>query len=166
MDFVELDTDRLAHPVDVIEHLATTHDWSFDRSAEDEITINVTGGWADYHVSITWMDEIESLHVACAFDIKVPDARRKEVRRLIAMINEQIWLGHFDFWKSEGLVLFRYALLLAGGAEPTDRQCEALLGTATAACERYFQAFQFVVWAGKTAREALDAALFETWGEA
>jgi hypothetical protein len=34
------------------------------------------------------------------------------------------------------------------------------------ACERHFQAFQFVVWAGKTAREALSASLFETTGRA
>ena len=34
------------------------------------------------------------------------------------------------------------------------------------ACERYFPAFQFVVWAGKPARAALDAAMFETSGEA
>ena len=33
-------------------------------------------------------------------------------------------------------------------------------------CERYFQAFQFVVWAGKSAAEALDATMFETSGEA
>ena len=37
---------------------------------------------------------------------------------------------------------------------------------AIAACERYYQAFQFVIWAGRSAREALDAALFETAGEA
>ena len=42
----------------------------------------------------------------------------------------------------------------------------ALLGTALESCERYFTAFQFVVWAGKAAREALDAAMFETSGEA
>jgi len=39
---------------------------------------------------------------------------------------------------------------------------EAALDT----CERYYQAFQFVVWAGKPAREALDAAMFDTAGEA
>ena len=43
---------------------------------------------------------------------------------------------------------------------------EALLGSALDACERYFTAFQFVVWAGKGAREALDAAMFDTSGEA
>ena len=56
--------------------------------------------------------------------------------------------------------------MLTGGIPPSGQQCEALLGTALDSCERYFSAFQFVVWAGKSAREALDAAMFETSGEA
>jgi len=56
--------------------------------------------------------------------------------------------------------------VLAGGVEASGRQCEALLSTGLDACERYYPAFQFVVWAGKPAREALDAAMFETAGEA
>jgi len=63
-------------------------------------------------------------------------------------------------------VMFRHALILAGGAAPSDRQCEATLGSALDSCERYFPAFQFVVWAGKSAREAMDSALFETSGQA
>ena len=41
-----------------------------------------------------------------------------------------------------------------------------MLNAGVEACQRYFQAFQFVVWAGKSARDALDASLFETTGEA
>ena len=37
---------------------------------------------------------------------------------------------------------------------------------AVTSCERFYQAFQFVLWAGKSAREALDAAMFETSGQA
>ena len=54
----------------------------------------------------------------------------------------------------------------AGGAEPTQQQLEGLLGGALEACERYYQAFQFILWAGKTAPDALAGALFETVGEA
>jgi len=126
----------------------------------------VTGRWSDYHASFTWMDDIESLHLACAFDLKVPERRRSEVKELIQLINEQLWLGHFDLWPQEGVVMFRHALLLAGGAEASGRQCEAQLDAAMEACDRYYQAFQFVVWAGKSAREAMDSALFETAGEA
>jgi hypothetical protein len=158
--------DRLANPLDLVEHFAATNDWAFDRSAEDEISITARGSWTDYQVSITWMHDIEALHIACAFDLKVPEARRAEVRKLLTMVNEQIWVGHFDLWSEEGLVLYRHALLLSGGAEASDRQIEALLSTATDACERYYSAFQFVVWAGKSARDAFDAVIFDTVGRA
>jgi hypothetical protein len=112
------------------------------------------------------MGEIEALHLACAFDMRVPELRLAEVQQLIALINEQMWIGHFDVWTQNGVVMFRHALLLSGGGSASDRQCEAVLGTALDSCERYFPAFQFVVWAGKSAREAMDSVMFETSGEA
>jgi hypothetical protein len=41
-----------------------------------------------------------------------------------------------------------------------------MLEGALHACERYYPALQFVIWAGKTAAEAMDAAMFDTVGEA
>jgi hypothetical protein len=159
-------TEYRGNPLEVVERLATVNDWSFERAGEDEITILVHGKWADYQVSFTWMDDIEALHLACAFELRVPERCRGDVHQLATMINEQLWVGHFDFWIQDSLVMYRHALVLAGGVEASGRQCEALLATALDACERYYPAFQFVVWAGKPAREALDAALFETAGQA
>jgi hypothetical protein len=166
MSLTSLAEESRINPLDVVERLAAGNDWSFERSSDDEITILVTGRWTDYQLSYTWMGDIEALHLACAFDLRVPERRRAEVQALISLINERLWVGHFDHWNAEGLIMFRHALVLAGGTEASGKQCEALLGTALEACERYFTAFQFVVWAGKTAREALDAAMFETSGEA
>jgi hypothetical protein len=163
---MNLSETRVTNPLDIVEHLASSRDWAFDRASDDEVTLVVSGDWAEYQLSFTWMDEIEALHLACAFDLKVPGLRRSEVIELVTKVNEQLWVGHFDFWEKDGLIMFRHALMLAGGSTASDDQCEALLGTAVQACERYFQTFQFVVWAGKTAREALDASLFETSGEA
>ncbi|MDI3468754.1 MAG: hypothetical protein OJF62_000817 [Pseudolabrys sp.] len=159
------DESRL-NPLDVVERLAAVHDWSFERASEDEITILVAGKWSDYQVSYTWMGDIEALHLACAFDLRVPERRRAGVQELISMINEHMWVGHFDLWVNEGMVMFRHALVLNGGVEASGKQCEALLDNALEACERYFSAFQFVVWAGRPAKEALSAAMFETSGEA
>lgn len=166
MSLIDVEIDRQSNPVDVIEHIAALHDWAFERAGDDEITISVSGHWCDYHVSFSWMQDKEAVHLACAFDLKVPEARQLEVLRLISGANEQLWIGHFDLWTREGVIMFRQALLLSGGAEPTSAQIEGLLLTAIEACERYFQAFQFVVWAGKPASEALAAVLFETAGEA
>jgi hypothetical protein len=159
------DEPRL-NPLDVVERLAAVNDWSFERASDDEITLLVTGKWTDYQVSFTWMGDIEALHLACAFDLKVPERRRGEVQTLVSLINERLWVGHFDLWSGEGILMFRHALVLAGGVPASGKQCEVLLNTALDACERHFTAFQFVVWAGKSAREALDAAMFDTSGEA
>ena len=166
MSLMEVSEHRRDNPVDVVEHVAALKDWSFERSGDDEIAIAVSGRWTDYHLSFTWMNEIEALHLACAFDCRVPERRRAEVLALIAQVNEQLWVGHFDLWTRDGVIMFRHALILAGGLAPSGRQCEVALEAALDACERYYQAFQFVVWAGKPAREAIDAAMFETAGEA
>jgi hypothetical protein len=158
--------EQRINPLDVVERLANGNDWSFERASDDEITISVKGKWTDYQLSYTWMGDIEALHLACAFDVKVPEHRQAEVQALISMINERLWVGHFDLWINDGIIMFRHALVLAGGSEASGKQCEVLLGTALDTCERYFTAFQFVVWAGKTARDALEAAMFETSGEA
>jgi hypothetical protein len=162
---IDRDLDRTHHPLDVIERLATLNDWRFDRDGEDEISVIVSGGFAEYQVAVTWLDQMEAIHVASAFGLKVPARRKAEVLSLISLINEQLWLGHFDFWSAENVVMFRHSLLLSGGAEPTDEQAGMLVKSAVDTCERYYQAFQFVLWAGRTAREALDGAMMECMGE-
>ena len=166
MALIESAHDSRGSPLDVVEHMAAGNNWPFERAGEDEIGLVVTGRWTNYQVSFTWMNEIETLHLACAFDMKVPEPRLADVQKLIALINEQMWIGHFDVWTQNGVVMFRHALVLAGGVAASGRQCEAVLASALDSCERYFPAFQFVIWAGKSAREAMESAMFETTGEA
>lgn len=166
MELIELEYSREAHPVDVIEQVASNNDWAFERSGDDEIAITAAGMWSDYQVSFSWMEDFEALHLACAFDLRVPETRIVEVTRLLSLINEQMLFGHFDLWEQEGAIMFRQSLLLAGGAEPTSQQVEVLLSSALEACECYYQAFQFVTWSGTSAKDALASVLFETMGNA
>ena len=165
MATVDTGYGRVNNPVELVEQVAAAHDWPAERTNDDELTMTIAGTWADYHVSLNWRADLESLHIACAFDFKVPESRIGEVYRLVAQINEQLWLGHFDVWANEGLIMFRHGLML-NGTLATMGQCEALLRAALEACERYYQAFQFVVWAGKDSRHALASAMFETEGRA
>jgi hypothetical protein len=166
MSMLETIIDSPNHPLEVVEGIANDNNWSFERSGEDEVTIVSKGEWTDYQLSFTWMGEIEALHLACAFDMKIPQARRGEVQRLIAAINEQLWIGHFDIWTHTGMIMHRQALVLPGGLTASSAQCQSMLAGAIHACERYFPAFQFVVWAGKSTAEAMSAAMFDTEGVA
>jgi protein gp37 len=43
---------------------------------------------------------------------------------------------------------------------------QALVESAIDECDRFYPAFQFVLWGGKTPREALEAAMVDAAGEA
>jgi hypothetical protein len=130
------------------------------------LNITLDGSWCAYEISLHWHNSIEALHLACAFDMSLPEKRIDEVRKLIMLINERLWLGHFDIWPHENAIVFRHAHLLSGGMSVGQAQAEALLKAGIDACEQYFTAFQFVVWGGKTAREAIELTGFETVGRA
>lgn len=166
MPLLEGAIDSRNNPLAVVEDIAATNDWAFERSGEDEITIVSKGNWTDYQLTFTWMGEIDALHLACAFDMKIPVARRNEAQRVIAAINEQLWIGHFDIWTHTGTIMYRHALILPEGLTASNAQCAEMLANAIHACERYYPALQFVVWAGKSAPEAMTAAMFDTAGEA
>src|SRR6202045_4997206 len=96
MSLLEGIIDSRNNPPAVVEDIAANNNWSFERSGEDEVTIVSKGDWTDYQLSFTWMNEIEALHLACAFDMKIPQARKAGDQRLISAINEQKSDGHFD----------------------------------------------------------------------
>jgi hypothetical protein len=98
----------------------------------------------------------------------VPGDKRPAIYEAIGLINEQLWIGHFEMWAASGLVLFRHAALLDSDNEAmlTLDQTETLIEAAIDECERFYPVFQFVLWADKTPAEAIAAALIETRGEA
>src|SRR5215217_6241851 len=81
MSQIHLEIDRSEHPLDVVERLASLRHWIFDRAEADEMSISVAGRWADYDVAFTWIEDVEAMHMACAFDLKVPERRRAELIR-------------------------------------------------------------------------------------
>ena len=110
------------------------------------------------------MDEIEALHLACAFDMKIPQARRAEVQRLIAAINEQMWIGHFDIWTHTGMVMYRQALLLPGGLTASTAQCESHADRRHPRLRALLSRDPVRGLGRQTAAEAMSAAMFDTDG--
>ena len=153
-------------PMNMVEEIAASENWSYDRCDENEVSLSIPGSFCDYHVSLSWRPDLDTLHMACVLDLRIPPGKHGEIRELVTRINENLWLGHFDLWSADGGLMFRHGLLLAGGAEANVEQCRAMIGLGVEACERYLPAFQFLLWAGKTPRDALAAVLFETLGTA
>lgn len=163
---IEERDDPFANPLDLVEQIASAHDWLFDRSSDHDLAVEVNGHWCDYRMYASWHHDVRALLFACAFDMKVPDHKRTGVSDLLRLINEKMLVGHFDLWSDDGLPVFRHAVLMRGIRGASVEQIEDLLDIALSECERFYPAFQFVVWGGKSPPEAVAAAILETVGEA
>ncbi|MEK9723418.1 MAG: YbjN domain-containing protein [Rhodospirillaceae bacterium] len=154
------------HPIDIVEQLVEFNEWTFDRRNNEEMAVQVPGSWCDYSLYFAWNEEMEAIHFTCAFDMRVAEDQMARVFELLALVNEKLWLGHFSIWADEGLPMFRATLALRGQQGLTVEQTEDLVETALTECERFFPAFQYVIWGGKTATDAIEAAMIDTVGEA
>ena len=154
------------NPLEMIEKVVSANDWPFDRTSDREIAVEVAGRWCDYRMFFSWREDVEALHFTCAYDVRIPTERHNDIHVLLALINEKMWLGHFDLWTDEGLPMFRHAIPLRGTTGLMPEQLNDLVEVAISESERFYPAFQYVVWAGKTPLDALTASILETVGEA
>ena len=84
----------------------------------------------------------------------------------LALVNEQMWLGHFDVWSNGMVLLYRHALMLGDDGLLSIAQAQTAVEAAVDECDRFYPAFQFILWGDKTPAEALASALVDAAGEA
>jgi hypothetical protein len=154
------------NPLDSLEEFFIAQEWPFHRASEDELAVEVAGRWCSYNLFFLWQDHFSALQFTCQMDIKAPDRRLNAVMELMGRINPKLWLGHFDLSQEEERPQFRQTCLLRGARATAGEPLQDLIDIALAECERFYPAFQFVIWGGKTPQEAIEAAILETAGEA
>ena len=155
-------------PIEVLEQYFEARGWPCERSGDGEIVGSASGSWAQYEFRGVWRPEDQVLQFLAFPDIKVAVEKRSAIHESLSLINEQLWLGHFEMWSGSGLIVFRHSTVLdtRDGEGLTLEQAEAISEAALEECERFYPMFQFVLWGGKSPGEAIAAALIDTHGEA
>ena len=158
--------DQEADPLLALEAAAEHLGWACLRAGREELLFSASENGLGMQLSAQWRREDELLQVAAMWDMQVPPARRAEVAALVQLANTRLSLGHFELWGEEAQVVFRHAQMMAEGDLADTARARRLLKRVAETCACYHPAFQFVIWAGKSAKEALEACLFDTMGEA
>ena len=155
-------------PIEALEAYFEARGWVCERSGEGEIVASAPGSWAQYELRGVWRPEDQVLQFLAFPDIKVGAEKRSAIYETLGLINEQLWLGHFELWSGSGLIVFRYSSLVdtGDGDGLSFEQAESIAEAALEECERFYPVFQFVLWGGKSPAEAISAALIDTAGEA
>jgi hypothetical protein len=154
------------NPLDVLEELVDANEWQFDRNSAEEMMVELKGHWSDYRLYFVWQEDLSAISFSCLVDLRVPPHRRPAFLELLGGVNEKLWLGHFDLCVDEPVPMFRHTVLLRGVGGVAVEQLEDLVDIAVSECERFYPAFNYLLWGGKTADEAVKAAMLETVGEA
>ena len=153
-------------PLDMVEACLEHAGWEHQREDDAAIQCIAQTRWGEMGALIASRREPPALHFTITLDLKPTAARSNAIAKLVLMANERLWLGHFDYWVEDSVLLFRHTLPLLDRVEPEAGEIRAVMAAATDAVNMFVPAFNFVIWAGKTPEEAIDAAMFETDGEA
>lgn len=158
--------DDEAAPVDMLASLFEARGWPYEFVSEDEISGEVKGSWATYQVRAIWRPEDHVLQLLCLPDIRIAEDKRAPMFEVLALINEQLWLGHFDVWSNGSVLLYRHGLMLGEDGLLGPGQAQIAVEAAIDECDRFYPAFQFILWGDKSPADALAAALVDAAGEA
>ena len=161
-----LEREHATNPLDVLEQIVAANEWAFERRSDGEMAAEAPGKWCDYGLYFSWSSEISAMSFSCAFDMKVPPEARGKLFELLALANEKLLIGHFGLESEDGVPVFRHSVLLRGAPGASAESLEDMVDIALTECERFFPAFQFVLWGGKGPAEALQAAMLDCVGEA
>ena len=162
----ELISDDDAAPIEMLAALFEAHGWHSEVVSEDELVGEVQGSWAKYQLRAIWRAPDNVLQFLCLPDIRVTSEKKHSAYELLSLVNEQVWLGHFDIWSQGDVLIYRHGVLLGDEGMLSISQAQALVENAIDECDRFYPAFQFVLWGDKTPRGALDAAMVDAAGEA
>ncbi|XBQ15054.1 MAG: YbjN domain-containing protein [Oceanicaulis sp.] len=165
MELETQDVSTAIDPLESVEQAVIGEQYPYERD-ELELHLAAPGAWRDHQIWFAYRPELDVIHVCASLELKAPDNRFKDVCELVARLNERLWLGHFDVWADDGSIIFRHALTLPEAEGVSVSQAAALIAAAKEAGERLYPAFHYLLWSGKSAAEAVSAAMFDTVGEA
>ena len=155
-----------AAPVEMLAALFEARGWEFEYVSDDEILGEVQGSWATYQMRGVWRAEDRVLQLLCLPDIRVANDKKTTFFELLALINEQVWLGHFDIWSNGSVLLYRHGMMLGDDGLLSLTQAQTAVEVALDECDRFYPAFQFVLWGDKSPSDALASAMVDAAGEA
>ena len=154
------------NPIDIVEDVIYGKKWTFSRSDDYELVAEISSQWCQYRLYFTWSEQIKAISYTITFDLKFPENKIRKAHELLALINEKLWIGHFDITSRNGIPAYRHTVLSQPENEMLHHQLEDLVDIAIYECEKYYPAFQLVLFEDSNPSKALSLSTFDTIGRA
>ena len=154
------------NPIDIVEEVIYEKNWSFSRADDYELVADIASKYCQYRLYFTWSENVRAMSFTITFDLKYPQSKLSEAYELIGLINEKLWIGHFDITSKNGIPAFRHTLLSSSDNDFLHKKLEDLVDIAIYECEKYYPAFHIILFEDGKPQEALKLCLIDTLGRA
>lgn len=154
------------NPIDTVEHIFSAGQYELDRRNINEVAIEIQGKWNNMLLFFAWEENMRCLHMSCLMNIESTIEDRSKIFELLAMINEELWVGHFSYWTEENMPVFKHSMIVTDTESEFEGKLAQLIDIAVKECERMYPIFNVVLTKGMSPKQALYPLEFETVGRA
>ena len=162
-----MDIDSIPlNPIDVVEDVIYEKKWSFSRADDYELVADISSKWCEYRLYFTWSENVRAISFTVTFDLKFPQSKLIKAYELIGLINEKLWIGHFDITSKNGIPAFRHTILSNYENEILHKKFEDLVDIGIYECEKFYPSFQQILFDEIKPSEAINFSNFEVIGRA
>ena len=154
------------NPIDIVEEVIYEKNWSFSRADDYELVADIASKFCQYRLYFTWSENVRAISFTITFDLKYPQSKLTKAYELIGLINEKLWLGHFDITSRNGIPAFRHTILSNSDNDFLHKKLENLVDIAIYECEKYYPSFQQALFDDINPSESLAFTNFEVIGSA
>lgn len=99
-------------------------------------------------------------------DIETQIEDRSKIFELLALANEELWVGHFSYWTEQNIPVFKHSVLLNDDEDAFEGKMAQIIDIAIKECERMYPVFKVVLTKGMDPRQALYPMMMTTVGQA
>lgn len=154
------------NPIDTVERILNRQSYAPERRSLNEVVVEVQGKWDDMLVFFSWEASMNCLHISCLMNIEHPDADTSKIFKLLAIINDDLWVGHFSYWSEQQMPVYRHSLFCNSQNPDFAGQIGQIIDIAVKECERMYPVFKVVFTKGMDPQQALYPLMLETAGQA
>ena len=153
------------NPIDVVENIFSSRSFELERRSINEVVVEVQGKWNNMLLFFAWEANMQCMHLSCLMDIETKIEDRSKIFELLALVNEELWVGHFSYWTEQNIPVFKHSVILNDG-EDIESKISQIIDIAIKECERMYPIFKVVLTKGMDPKQALYPMMMATVGQA
>ena len=143
------------NPIDAVEAIFLQKSYAFERRSENEVAVEIEGKWNNMLLFVAWEQHLRCLHISCLMNINAEISDCSRIFELLALVNENLWLGHFSFWSAHKMPIFKHSVIINPEEQDFSNKLEQIVEIAVNECEQMYPVFDAVITGHISPQQAL-----------